>query len=293
LFGAIVLAVTALPSMNAEVQKSLNDLLSQLETKLNADVLTLFGPIQSGVEHKVRGALEPIQTRRSRVAIVIRTGGGVVEIAERMVNVIRHFYGEVVFVVPDVALSAGTVFAMSGDEILMDYFSCLGPIDPQVERDGKLVPALSYLIQYDRLIEKSANGTLTTAEFAILSKFDLAELHQFEMARDLSISLLRKWLAAYKFKDWKQTETRKAVVTPQDRERRAEEIANLLMDNERWGSHGRGIPMDVVRTELNLRIDDFGADPGLSKVIQDYTALVLDYMMRNEIPHLAHSRVFV
>jgi hypothetical protein len=108
-----------------------------------------------------------------------------------MVNVIRHFYDEVVFIVPDVALSAGTVFVMSGDEILMDYYSCLGPIDPQVERDGKLVPALSYLVQYDRLIDKATAGTLTNAEFAILNKHDLAELHQFEMARDLSISLLR------------------------------------------------------------------------------------------------------
>ena len=47
------------------------------------------------------------------------------EVTERMVNIIRHFYEEVVFIVPDVALSAGTIFVMSGDEIMMDYYSCL------------------------------------------------------------------------------------------------------------------------------------------------------------------------
>ena len=32
---------------------------------------------------------------------------------------------------PDRAMSAGTIFALSADRIMMDYFSCLGPIDPQ------------------------------------------------------------------------------------------------------------------------------------------------------------------
>jgi hypothetical protein len=84
-------------------------------------------------------------------------------------------------------MSAGTILVMSGDEILMDYHSCLGPIDPQVERDGRLIPALSYLSQYEDLIEKSQSGGLSTAELVLLQKLDLAELHQFELARDLWI----------------------------------------------------------------------------------------------------------
>ena len=87
--------------------------------------------------------------------------------------------------IPDRALSAGTVLAISGDAILMDYHSCMGPIDPQLERDGKLVPVLSYLVQYNRLIDKANNGTLTIADAILLEKLDLAELHQFELARDL------------------------------------------------------------------------------------------------------------
>jgi hypothetical protein len=233
------------------------------------------------------------ETTKALNAIILNTGGGLVEVTERMVNIIRHFYGEVVFIVPDVALSAGTIFVMSGDEIMMDYYSCLGPIDPQVERDGKLVPALSYLIQYDRLIERATAGTLTNAEFAILTKDDLAELHQFEMARELSLSLLRKWLATYKFKDWDVSKSRQRSVTQEDRERRAEEIANRLMENQRWGSHGRGIPMSVLRDELKLKIDDFGADPELSGLVRRYFDLTIDLMVRNSIPHLAHTRGYL
>ncbi len=287
------MATPTLPSLNSEGVKTLNLFLRQIEKQLNADVLTLVGPIQAGVEHKMRSALEPMKERQKKLAIILQTAGGVVEVAERMVGVVRHFYPEVAFIIPDVALSAGTVFAMSGDEIMMDYHSCLGPIDPQVEREGKLVPALSYLIQYERLVEKSRQGTLTDAEFAMLSRFDLAELHLFEMARDLSISLLVKWLAAYKFKDWTVTETRKLPVSEDDRKARAEEIAKALMENSRWGSHGRGIPMKVLREELNLRIDDLGGRPELRDVTQRYFSLVVDFMVKNQFVHFAHSRVYV
>jgi hypothetical protein len=91
------------------------------------------------------------------------------------------------------------------------------------------------------------------------------------MARELSISLLRKWLATYKFKDWVVSKSRQRPVTQEDRERRAEKIANRLMENQRWGSHGRGIPMSVLRDELKLKIDDFGADRELSGLIRRYS----------------------
>ena len=280
-------------SVNSAAAKALEENLQALEAKLSADCLALIGPIQVGAENKVRNALEAIDNRRKRLAIILHTGGGLVEITERMVYIVRHHYQEVVFIIPNVAMSAGTIFVMSGDEIMMDYSSCLGPIDPQVEREGKLVPALSYLIQHERLIKKSADGTLTSAEFAILAKQDLAELHQFEMAKDLSISLLKSWLATYKFKDWAWSKTRNRAITQADREERAESIANKLMDNQLWGSHGRGIPMKVLREEMKLRIDDFGADPELSRLVRSYFDLLVDYVVKNEIPHLAHTRGFL
>ncbi len=122
-------------SLNHEAGKKLDGLLAEIEEELGADVLTLLGPIRDGVEFKVRDALEPLSPKRHKLAVVIQTNGGLVEVVERIVHIIRYFYQEVVFIVPDKAMSAGTVFVMSGDAIMMDYFSCLGPIDPQVVRD--------------------------------------------------------------------------------------------------------------------------------------------------------------
>ena len=83
-------------------------------------------------------------------------------------------------------MSAGTVLVMSGDSIYLDYFSILGPIDPQVENaSGTQVPALGYLIQFDRLLRKADRGTLNTAELTLLvEKFDPADLYR--MSRPVS-----------------------------------------------------------------------------------------------------------
>ena len=117
-------------------------------------------------------------------------------------EIVRFHYSEVSFVVPDYAMSAGTVFCTSGDRIFMDYSSSLGPIDPRVFNGKDWVPALGYLDQVEKMLQKAATDKLTNAEFLILQSQDLAMLSRYEHARTLTITLLTKWLVGYKFKDW-------------------------------------------------------------------------------------------
>jgi len=60
-------------------------------------------------------------------------------------------------------------------------------------------------------------------------------------ARELSITLLKSWLAKYEFKTSATTEIAGTAVTPELREERARQIATVLTNNELWHSHGRGI----------------------------------------------------
>lgn len=273
----------------------LHALATDLEKKVDGDVLALVGPLFPGIDGVVRNAAEsfPEKERRKKLAVVLSTGGGVVETVERIVTALRHYWAEVVFIVPDKAMSAGTVLALSGDELLMDYFSVLGPIDPQVPRNDRLVPALSYLTQFERLMKKFEEGKANTGDVTLLDKFDLAELHQFEEAKELSVSLLENWLATYKFKDWTTTESSKRPVSADDRRRRAKEIASQLVDHERWHSHGRGISMEVLRRDLNLRVTDFGLDVGLRDNIGRYFLLVRDFMGRAGLNNFVHARNFI
>ena len=266
-----------------------NGRLVEIENMLNADCLTIISPIQSGLEYRVKVAVEARESRRATLVVILHTGGGVVEVVERIVRVFRKHYTEVKFLIPDQAMSAGTVLAMSGDDIMMDYHSCLGPIDPQLARDDRFIPALSYLSQYEKLIEKSQVESLSTAEIVLLNKLDLAELEQFQHARELSISLIQRWLMRYKFKEWNVTETNQVPVTEEMKEERARSIASQLNKHERWLTHGRGLDMQTLHDELKLRITDYSKNPELKQAVWNYFFFLADHMTRNGIPSFVHS----
>lgn len=270
----------------------LNAQIQAIETHLDADAVTIYGPIEGSVDHRVRIALEGLPDRRKSLLVIIDTLGGIIEIAERIVKTLRFFYSEVRFLVPDRAMSAGTVLVMSGDAILMDHFACLGPVDPQLPKDGRLVPALSYLAQYHRLIERAEQGKLTSAELVLLQDLDLAELHQYELAGELSVKLIQDWLVRYKFKDWKKRESNGKTVTKKMKENRALSVARALNDHERWGSHGRTIDRETLR-ELKLKIDNLEDDLPLSELVGDYFWFFRDFMARNEVASCVHSRAYL
>ncbi len=279
---------------NEFIEQQLDERVNALMEVLGADVLGFSGAILYGVDDIVRNVVESVRqasVRHNKLVVVLTTGGGYIEVVQRIVDTFRHHYGFVDVVVPNYALSAGTVLAMSGDAIYMNYYSRLGPIDPQVElASGRIVPALGYLIQWERLVKKANDGTLTTAELQLMiDGFDQAELYQFEQAKELSVTLLKEWLAKYKFKNWRTTQTEKKRVTKKMRADRAEDIARELTKTEKWHSHGYGISMEVLRRDLKLLIDDFDERPEIGSKVKDYHSLLADYMVKRGNEGVLHT----
>jgi hypothetical protein len=281
---------------NTYIEAELAGRLKRLEECFHADVVVCIHPIQPPFDDQIRDQVEDIKDKKKSLLVVLETNGGSIETTERIADVFRHHYkdGEVSFLVPNFAMSAGTILVMSGDRIMMDYYSVLGPIDPQIMNEkNKLVPALGYLEKFQELVAKSGKGGLTQAELAFLiEKFDPAELHRFEQAREHSVDLLERWLAQYKFKNWTITETRRRPVTARMRAARAKEIAKKLNDTKKWRSHGRGLSIAVIKKELNLLVEDFGepALKELNKRVRAYYRLLQDYMQRRGQDFAVHTR---
>ena len=279
-----------------QIRNLLKSGLETLEQQLDSDIYTYYGPIDDSIVPLIKHTIEQIakEKKHTRLSIVLTTGGGSATAVERYVNIIRNFYDEVNFIVPDFAYSAGTIFCMSGDNIYMNYYSVLGPIDPQVmNKDKRWVPALGYLDKINELIEKAHKGTLTNAEFLILKDFDLAELKGYEQAKELTIDLLKKWLVKYKFKNWTKKQTSGVPVTQEMKDKRAEEIADRLSDNKIWKSHGRPINIEILRDSLNLVIEDYGKDSNLSTNIDSYYSLLDDYVRKNGLQLFIQTRNFL
>ena len=265
--------------------------LDEVGAHFGANAVAVFGTIIPGCDVLLRNAVEALPDRRDSVVIILDTPGGVVEVVERMVTVLRQAHKSVTILVPDRAMSVGTVLALSADHIFMDYLSCLGPIDPRVEKDGKLVPALPFIRQFERLSQKAMEGMLTAAEYALLDDLDAGELDQFEQARKLSIELLIKWLPRYKFKDWHRTETRGKEVTAGMREEKAKEIADRLSDIEHWRSHERAIDMATLQDEVGLKVDDLAKLPeNVNQSIWSYFDMLNEYMREKRLPVFVHSK---
>lgn len=282
--------------IDSAVKELLNQSLAKIETLLNSDVLCYFGPIADGNENFILQIVEDLaqdKNKKEQLAIVLTTTGGSAMAVERYVNIIRRFYNKVVFIIPDYAYSAGTIFCMSGDEIWMDFYSVLGPIDPQVRnKEGKFVPALGYLDKVNEMIDKAKKNQLTQAEFLILKDFDLAELRAYEQAKELTTTLLKKWLVKYKFKNWTIHNSNGKQVTEDDKKKRAEEIAKDLGDNKKWKSHGRPINIEDLEN-LKLRIKDFSDMKDERDAIRGYYNLLQEFTRKYNMQLFIHTRKFI
>lgn len=268
-----------------------------VENHLGCDVLYYYGELRAGYVPYVRSGIEKLAERNSgrrTLGICLTTPGGEAEAVEKIIEIARHHYDQLYAIVPNMAMSAGTILCMGCDKIFMDYSSSLGPIDPQVpDREQKLlVPALGYLDKVAELIAKSNDQTISPAEFALLQAQDLAMIRFYEQAKELSINLLKTWLTRYKFKDWvtHRTNNPGTAVTAEEKEHRAEEIAQLLSNNNYWHSHGRMIGMKTLRDHVRLEIDDFGADPEQRDAIRRYSDTLSEYLGRAQAPFYVYNR---
>ena len=79
------------------------------------------------------------------IDLVIHTPGGLALAAEMIATAVKLHPGKVTVIVPFYAMSGGTLIALAADEICMEPYSVLGPVDPQI--GGWPAGALIHLIQ--------------------------------------------------------------------------------------------------------------------------------------------------
>lgn len=290
--------------MKANVHSTIKNLLSEklleIEDLMNADLFSYYGVLVDGLESDIVSLSEELSRdgkKRDRLVIILTTSGGSAFAVERYVNIFRHHYKVVDFVVPDYAYSAGTIFCMSGDNIYMDYASVLGPIDPQVQnKDGRWVAALGYLDKVNEAVEKSRNEQLTQAEYLMIKDLDLSELRSYEQAKELTTDLLMDWLVNYKFKNWSVHGSNEKLVgkpvTMDEKMQRAKDIAMALSDHSKWKSHGRPINSNALK-QMGLRIENLSDNGQLHSLIRGYYELLSDYVKSSNLPIFVHTRKFI
>jgi ClpP class serine protease len=70
--------------------------------------------------------------RSKGLDLILHTPGGDMAATESLVDYLRQMFGkDIRAIVPQIAMSGGTMIALAWKEILMGKHSNLGPIDPQ------------------------------------------------------------------------------------------------------------------------------------------------------------------
>lgn len=97
------------------------------------------------------------------IDLVVHTPGGMVLAAMQIARALKAHPAKVTVHVPVYAMSGGTLIALAADEIAMDDFSVLGPIDPQIAG----IPAASLLaVKAEKPIEEINDLTLMFANMS-------------------------------------------------------------------------------------------------------------------------------
>jgi ClpP class serine protease len=102
------------------------------------------------------------------ITLILHTPGGLVLAASQIALALKSHPAKKTVIIPHYAMSGGTLIALAADEIQMDPYAVLGPIDPQLS-DPQMgtIPAVSIIKAVKQKgFEKVDNETLIKADMA-------------------------------------------------------------------------------------------------------------------------------
>ncbi len=224
--------------------------------------------------------INSIDNSTNEIDIILTSPGGSAQQVVKFVNKLRPRFDKISFILPNMAMNAGTIFALSGDEIVMGPNSYIGPIDPQVpNKDGLYVPAQAILtlieeirVKGEEQIKKGQNPSWT--DMQILRQIDGKEIGNALNASKYSIELVEEFLFKYKFKSWTNHSSSGKKVTDNEKRERAKEIASDLCDHSQWLSHSRGITREAAWDICRLKIIHSENIDGLERTMRRFWALI-------------------
>lgn len=183
------------------------------------------------------------ESDKRQIDVYLETPGGSGEAAEEIAKFLRKKFDEVNFVIAGEAKSAGTILALSGDNIYMCETGSLGPIDAQIKIGRSVVSAHDYKAWVDeKRNEAMISGKLNPFDAIMVAQISPGEIYGVVNSLEFAKDLVKCWLENYKFK--------KTSVTAEMRKKRAEEVADKLCDHMSWRTHGRSLKIDDLKDEL-------------------------------------------
>ncbi len=187
--------------------------------------------------------------RSKGLDLILHTPGGDTAATESIVDYLRKMFGtDIRAIIPQLAMSAGTMIACACKEIIMGKHSNIGPIDPQFGG----IPAHGVLAEFERALKEIQENPHTIPIWQkIVEKYHPTFLGECQNAIDLSLEMVTLWLENGMFSN-----------IPNAKEI-SKNIAKELSDHEKTKTHSRHIHVDeAINIGLTIRSleKDFGEE---------------------------------
>jgi len=232
---------------------------ANLEVNMAADAVREFIYQIDAIPHESRA-----------IDVLIHSTGGDPLAAWKLMSLLRERFEKVGVLVPFMAFSAATLFALGADEIVMHPHASLGPIDPQIQMmqaDGSVrrfayedVGAfLRFLVNEVKITEQAHTSAVIEKLFSVV---DPVNVGAAKRASELSSSIGERLLLTH--------------MTGEDKTK-ARQIAENL--NKSFFAHGDAVSRKRAR-ELHLKIAK--EDAALEKLIWEAYLGLESYMELRE-----------
>ncbi len=186
--------------------------------------------------------------------LILHTPGGDVAATESIIDYLHSLYdGNIRAIIPQLAMSGGTLMALSCKQIIMGKQSSIGPVDPQIAN----MPAQGILEEFKRAVtEIQTNPASLPLWQQIISKYWPTLIVSCEHAIDWSDSLLRGYLTKCMF-EGDDEEERVAKIN---------QIAELLGKQSTSKNHSRHINPTIAKS-LGINVINLEDDPRLQDIV--------------------------
>ena len=178
--------------------------------------------------------------RNKGLDLILHTPGGDTAATESIVDYLRRMFGtDIRAIIPQLAMSAGTMIACACKEIIMGKQSNIGPIDPQLGG----IPAHGVLEEFEKALKEIQENPQTIPIWQkIVEKYHPTFLGECQNAIDLSLEMVTLWLETGMFKG---NPNSKVI---------AKKIAKELSDHEKTKTHSRHIHIDeAIKIGLTVK----------------------------------------
>ena len=177
--------------------------------------------------------------------LILHTPGGDVGATEQIISYLRSYFGENIrAIVPQMAMSAGSMIAVSCKSIMMGRQSCIGPFDPQFGG----IACQSMLREYEYAVrEVTANPACLGLWQVMLSKVTPTFLTRCQQADELVDKLTDKILLGKSLSKESISDIKKKFSTNEDTK-----IHNRHIDREEC----KGVGLTIEDLEDNQTIQD-------------------------------------